>query len=400
MSTDVTQAPDFVAEAQQLAEELRTLRRSIHQHAEIGLDLPKTQQAVLDALSGLDLEITTGQGLSSVVAVLRGAQPGPTVLLRGDMDALPITEANDLEYRSQTDAMHACGHDLHTSGLVGAARLLAAHREQIAGSVIFMFQPGEEGYNGASVMLDEGVLDAAGQRPEAAYAIHVGTGDRGLFMTRPGPMLAGSATVTITLHGKGGHGSTPSSANDPVPALAEIILAAQNRVTRRVNVLDPAVVSITRLWGSDAENVIPEQAGCAGTVRTFSTAAMDLLEEELGRLVRGVAEAHGLRADFEFERGYAVTVNDEQLTSEVEELIRDTFGADRHQQLANPVMGSEDFSFVMQEVPGVYVMLGARPDHIEPGTTYPHSPNVFFDDAVLADQAALMALLAWRHVGR
>lgn len=400
MSTDVTAAPNFVAEAQQLADQLRTLRRSIHQHAEIGLDLPKTQQAVLDALAGLDLEITTGKAISSVVAVLRGAHPGPTVLLRGDMDALPIQEVNDLEYRSQTDAMHACGHDLHTAGLVGAARLLAAHREQIAGSVIFMFQPGEEGYNGASVMLEEGVLDAAGERPEAVYALHVGTGERGMFMTRPGPVLAGSATLRVTLHGKGGHGSTPSAASDPVPALAEIVLAAQNRVTRRVNVSDPAVVSITRLWGSDAENVIPEQAGCAGTVRTFSTETMDLLEADLGRLVHGVAHAHGLTADFEFERGYAVTVNDDQITAAVEELIRDTFGESRFQRVVNPAMGSEDFSFVLQQVPGCYVMLGARPDHVAAGTTYPHSPNVFFDDEVLADQAALMALLAWRHVGR
>src|SRR5699024_6026988 len=177
------------ADAAGLAADLTTLRRAIHREPEIGLDLPRTQAAVLAALADLGLEITTGQALTSVTAVLRGARPGPAVLLRADMDALPIDEPPGLEYAATNGAMHACGHDLHTAALVGAARLLAARRAQIAGSVIFMFQPGEEGYDGAGHMLAEGVLDAAGTRPVAAFALHNGPGEAGMFVTRPGPIL-------------------------------------------------------------------------------------------------------------------------------------------------------------------------------------------------------------------
>ncbi|WP_235738534.1 M20 metallopeptidase family protein [Nocardioides alcanivorans] len=395
-----TGRPDFRSEAKDLHADLVTLRRDLHRNPEVGLDLPRTQQAVLEALDGLDLEISTGKALSSVVAVLRGAAPGPTVLLRGDMDALPIVEEVDLEYRSVNDAMHACGHDLHTAGLVGAARLLAAHRDSVAGSVVFMFQPGEEGYNGAHHMIEEGVLEASGELPEAAYALHVGPGERGLFMTKPGPVLASANNFKVTLTGRGGHASTPASALDPVPAVAELVLALQALVTRRVDVNDPAVLTVTQLGGSEANNVIPDRAWLGGTLRTFSRPTLDLVETELRRLVAGVAAAHGLGAEVEFVREYPVTVNDADVTERVADLIRAEFGEERHLRVPEAHMGSEDFSHVLERVPGSYVFLGCRPDGVPPGSTYPHSAKVAFDDAVLADHAALMAFLAWEHVGK
>lgn len=391
--------PDFRAEAAALLPSLQEFRRDLHQHPEVGLELPRTQAKVLDGLAGLGVEVSTGTALSSVVGVLRGARPGPTVLLRGDMDALPIVEEVDLAHRSTNGAMHACGHDLHTTGLLGAARLLAAHREEMAGAVVFMFQPGEEGWNGASLMLEEGVLQASGQLPERAYAVHVGTGVRGLFMTKPGAILASSTTIEVTLHGRGGHASAPFAALDPVPALAELVLAMQSLVTRKVDVADPAVLTVTKLSAGDANNVIPDRASLGGTLRTFSMATLDRVEEELGRLVEGVAAAHGLTAEMSFRRDYHATVNDEEVTAEVDALIRRVFGPERHSVIPNPNMGSEDFSFVLEQVPGCYVFLGALPDHVAPGTVYPHSPRVEFDDSVLADQAALLAHLAWQHVG-
>lgn len=392
--------PDFRADAHQLVDDLVALRRDLHQHPEVGLDLPRTQQAVLEALAGLDLEIITGESLTSVVAILRGDEPGPTVLLRGDMDALPLSEQVDLPYRSNNGLMHACGHDLHTAGLVGAAHLLAARRDAIAGTVVFMFQPGEEGYDGAGHMLAEGLLEVTGETPEAAYALHVGTGKRGRFMTGIGPVLASANVLKVSLTGRGGHASTPSLALDPVPAVAELVLAMQSLVTRRVNVSDPAVLTITQLGGSDTDNVIPDTAWLAGTLRTFSADTLDLLEESLRTLVDGVAAAHGLTAEFDFKRNYPVTVNDEARTLRVEEIIRAEFGEENHARIDAPYMGSEDFSRVLEKVPGTYVFLGALPDHIEEGSTFPHAPTVAFDDAVLPDQAALLAFLAWEHVGK
>ena len=198
-----------------LAADLTDLRRAIHADPEIGLDLPRTQRKVLDALDGLPLEIGTGASLTSVTAVLRGGKPGKTVLLRGDMDALPVTERTGLDYASKVDGvMHACGHDLHTAMLAGAARLLSARQQEIAGNVIFMFQPGEEGPGGGRIMVEEGVLDAAGERPVAAYALHVASGllPSGLYASRTGTIMAAADTLHVTVKGRGGHGSQPHRA--------------------------------------------------------------------------------------------------------------------------------------------------------------------------------------------
>jgi amidohydrolase len=391
------------AEASVLLPDLVALRRELHRLPEVGFELPRTQAAVLAALEPLvaqGLEVTTGTALGSVTAVLHGAKPGPAVLLRGDMDALAIAEETGLDYASENGAMHACGHDLHMAGLVGAARLLTARREQLAGSVVFMFQPAEEAGGGAAVMIDEGVLDAAGTRVEAAYGIHVWPGVPGEFSTKPGPLMAGGNAFFVRVVGRGGHGSRPHEAVVPVPVLAEIVLALQSYVTRRVSVFDPVVISVTQVSASEVLNVIPDHAELAATVRTLSTESVAQLQADLPALASAIAEAHGCIAESRFEVRYPVTANDADAAESTLSTLADLFGGDRVHRLEHPVMASEDFSFVLQQVPGAFVFLGATPPHIDPADAETnHSPRALFDDAVLADQSVALAALALRHVG-
>lgn len=391
----------FIDDARALRDGLVGLRRDLHRDPEIGLHLPRTQQRILDALEGLGLEIILGAGCTSVTAVLRGGRPGPAVLLRGDMDALPIVEQTGLDYASDNGAMHACGHDLHVAGLVGAARLLAARRDALPGSVVFMFQPGEEGYGGAKVMVEEGVLDAAGERVVAAYGVHVATGAYGLFETKPGVLMAGSNNLDVTVHGRGGHGSQPHTSVDPVPALLEIGTALQAMVTRRFSVFDPVVLSITKLQAGQAYNVIPAQASLGATVRTLSQASVETMIAETKRLADGIAAAHGCTAEVDFRVIYPVTVNDDAEAVFAGEVATDLFGEERFQPWSDPLMGSEDFSFVLEQVPGAFVFLGCTPPERDWETEpWNHSPVVLHDDAVLPDQAALLAELAWRRLHR
>ncbi|MEZ7130491.1 M20 family metallopeptidase [Nonomuraea sp. AD125B] len=388
------------ADAAEIAADLVALRRRLHREPEVGFDLPRTQAAIVEALKPLDLEIRLGERLSSVTAVLRGGRPGPSVLLRADMDALAIHEETGLEFASRNGAMHACGHDLHVAGLVGAARLLAARRSELRGSVVLMFQPGEEAGGGAPLMIEEGVLDAAGQRVEAAYGIHVFPGTPGTFSTRPAALMAGANVLRVRVTGRGGHGSRPHEAVDPVPVLAEIVLAFQTYVTRRVPVFDPVVISVAKLSAGDVLNVIPERAELAGTVRTMSKASSERLAVELPALASRIAEGHGCRAETEFEVVYPVTVNDAECAEGALSTLATAFGDERAQRLESPVMASEDFSFVLDEVPGAFVFLGATPAHIDPERAeMNHSPRAEFDDGVLADQAVALAALALRHVG-
>ncbi|MGB4135188.1 MAG: M20 family metallopeptidase [Microbacterium sp.] len=385
----------LLEDAEAILPELQELRRDLHRNPEVGLDLPWTQQRVLQSLEGLPLEISTGTRTTSITAVLRGGKPGRVVLLRGDMDGLPVREETGLEYASPTGRMHACGHDLHTAGLVGAARLLSARRDEVEGSVIFMFQPGEEGYNGASVMIEEGVLDAAGERPVGSYAIHVGPGPRNLVATRPGTLLAGSSELHITVHGKGGHGSQPQSAAYPVLPLTLIAANLQSMITRRFEVFDPVVISVTQLSAGEAVNVIPPSATLGATVRTMSQAALDALPGFIASLAEGMAAAYGCTAEVDFRTQYIPTVNDAAETEFVIAELRDLLGEDQVVVPPHGMMGSEDFSFVLAEVPGTFISLSATPDDVDLATAaMNHSPHVLFDDQVLAREAAILAELA------
>ncbi len=377
------------------------LRHAIHREPEIGLELPKTQQKVLAALSGLPLEVSTGEGLSSVTAVLRGGKPGPAVLLRGDMDALPITEATGVDYASRHDGvMHACGHDLHVAMLAGAARLLSARRAELPGTVVFMFQPGEEGHFGARQMIDEGVLDAAGDRVAAAYGLHV-TSNRlplGTFSTRPGPMLAAADTIEVTVRGRGGHASQPHRAADPIPAACEIVTALATLVTRRFDVFDPVVITVGSFHSGTTDNVIPDEARFLATARSYSHDARRQLQELVPRLVRDISSAHGLKADVSYAVGYPVTVNDTAEAAFAGATVTALFGAERNELAGNPITGAEDFSYVLEQVPGAFLMLGACPPDRDPETAPSnHSASAMFDDAVLPDGATMLTELALRR---
>ncbi|WP_034088154.1 M20 metallopeptidase family protein [Streptacidiphilus albus] len=399
--TDVARLRESAAALQP---ELVALRRALHQEPEIGMELPLTQAKVLAALEGLPLTITLGKQLSSVTAVLHGAKPGPAVLLRGDMDALPVQEAEGLEYASRIPgAMHACGHDLHTAGLVGAARLLCGLREELAGSVVFMFQPAEEGEGGARVMVEEGVLDAAGERVVAGYALHVAASvlPNGWAATRPGPVMAAADVLRVTMHGRGGHGSSPHLALDPVPAACEAVIALQTMVTRRFDAFDPVVVTVGTFHAGTANNVIPDDAVFSATIRSFSPQSRALVHTEAVRVVRGIAEAHGLAVDAVIEEGYPVTVNDAGEAGFAAETARRVLGADRYIEMPHAVAGSEDFAVVGELVPSAYLMLGACPPGRDLFTApYNHSPEAAFDDSVLADAAALLAGLALGRLAR
>jgi amidohydrolase len=385
-------------DAHALAPELVAIRRRLHQHPEVGLQLPKTQEIVLAELEGLGLEVTTGTSTTSVTAVLRGSGSGPSVLLRGDMDALPITEDTGLDYASQEPgAMHACGHDMHTAMLIGAAKLLTQHKASLAGDVVFMFQPGEEGFEGAAHMLREGVLDAAGQRVSAAYGMHVMANiDRGVFTTRPGTLMAASAALTVTVRGSGGHGSAPHHAKDPVAVAAQLVGDLQTLVTRRFDVFDPVVITIGEFHAGTARTIIPDEAKFDATVRTFSNETQDRVAEEAVRLCHGVAAAYGLEVEATFRREYPATINHAQHAAFVEDVTTETFGSDRFRIMPAPLAGAEDFSRVIQEVPGCYMMLGARVDDAGPSVADNHSPRVRFDESVLPDGALLHSHLALR----
>lgn len=389
-------------EAVAISAEMTELRRSIHAEPEIGLELPRTQRKVLDTLAGLPLEITLGESLSSVTAVLRGGRPGRTVLLRADMDALPVTERTGLDYASRiAGAMHACGHDLHTAMLAGAARLLSARQAELPGNVIFMFQPGEEGPGGGRIMVAEGVLEAAGDKPVAAYALHVASAvlPFGLFASRAGTIMAAADVLRVTVRGRGGHGSQPNLAADPVPVACEIVLALQAMVTRKFDVFDPVVVTVGTFHAGTTDNVIPADAEFAATVRSFSPQAREKVREAALRLVRETAAAHGLAADADYLDGYPVTVNDAAELEFAAQAVTDVHGDGRYVTAPNPLTGAEDFSYVLNEVPGAFVMLGAAPQGVDPfAVPFNHSPEAVFDDAVLPDGTTVYAELALRRL--
>jgi amidohydrolase len=393
-------------DAASIAGELAGLRQAIHAEPEIGLTLPRTQEKVLAALAGLPLEISVGSSLSSVTAVLRGtdgdATDGPVVLLRGDMDALPVTERTGVEYASRIDgAMHACGHDLHTAMLVGAAKLLCARRSGITGSVVFMFQPGEEGYAGARYMIEEGVLDAAGKRPVAAYALHVASSQLpfGVCSTRPGTMMAAAEVLDVTVTGRGGHASQPHTAADPIPVACEIVTALQTLVTRKFDIFDPVVLTVGSFHAGTTDNVIPDQAHFLATVRSFSPAARAHVREAAPALIRDIASAYGLTASAQFTKAYPVTVNDDDEAGFAAGVIAEVLGVERSIPQANPLTGAEDFSYVLERVPGAFVMVGACPPGTDPATApFNHSAEAVFDDSVLSDGAAVHAELALRRL--
>ncbi|HST66603.1 MAG TPA: M20 family metallopeptidase [Mycobacteriales bacterium] len=378
---------DLLAAAVDIQPETVELRRRLHRRPEVGLTLPETQATVLAAIDGLPLRVSTGTAVTSVIGVLEGGRPGPTVLLRGDMDALPMPEDTGLDFASEIPGvMHACGHDTHVAMLVGAATLLSARQADLPGKVIFMWQPGEEGHGGAPIMLDEGVLDAAGTAVDSAFALHITTQHpSGVVGVRTGPAMASSDTIRIVVTGRGGHASNPTVALDPIPVAAAIVQAIQTMVTREVSVFDPAVVTISRIVAGTTDNVIPETAEMLGTMRALSEQTRAQVKEKLHRLVPAIAAGFGASAELEIKEGYPVTVNAEGAADLVHSTTLGLIGPDRALRERDPIMGAEDWSYVLQRVPGAMTWLGACPPGLDPASAPTnHSNRVIFDEDAMA----------------
>ena len=397
-----------IDQAAGLLDDARTVRRDLHRWPEVGLDLPKTKDRVLEALDGLPLDITLHTTTSGIAALLTGDKPGPTVMLRGDMDALPMPEDTGLEYASKVDnVMHACGHDTHVAMLAGAARMLSERKSSIPGRVLFMFQPGEEGYGGAEYMLDEGLLDVpplADGTPSpvsAAYAIHITSSmPAGMIGTKGGSVMASSDTFDITITGKGGHASEPFRTFDPVPVACEVVQAIQAMVTRRFDIFDPTVVTVTRLIAGTAYNVIPEAARIQGTIRAISAKTRSSVHESIQRVADGVASAHGCNAETSVNLGYPVTVNDPPSADFALDVAESIVGDKLIARMPNPVMGAEDFSYVLEKLPGAMVFLGGTPHNKDPRTAAPnHSNRVMFEEDAMTTGMALYSSLALRTLG-
>src|SRR5688500_2256016 len=329
-------------QAQALGPRIVALRRAIHAEPELGLDTPLTLAKVRAELADLPLEWRQGPSCTGAVAMLRGARPGRTVLLRGDMDALPMPEETGLDFASAIPGrMHACGHDTHTAMLAGAARMLAERREEVTGEVRFMFQPGEEGFHCAPFMLEAALLDPL---PEAAFALHIMPNFKhGALLSRPGTLLAAADKLEIAVEGRGGHGSMPHQTRDPVPVACEIVTAIQALVARRFDAAEAVVVTITQLDAGSAHNVIPDHARLRGTIRTLTPERRSQVREALQRLAEGIAAAHECTARVTVTEGFPPTINDERAVALFEAVANDLpDGA--FERLASPIMGAEDFS--------------------------------------------------------
>jgi amidohydrolase len=384
----------WIEDGEALLDDMIDLRRSIHREPELGLHTPKTTAKARAALAGLPLEIREGPSTTGFLAILRGPTNGRTVLLRGDMDALPLHEDTGLEFASLSDgAMHACGHDTHVAMLAGAARALCARRENLAGTVMFMFQPGEEGHHGARFMLDDGLIDPL---PDAAFALHITPNiPTGVFASKAGPLLAAADRFEIKVTGRGGHASQPHDALDPIPVACEIVTAIQAMVTRRVPAFDPVVVTVARITAGTTNNVIPEIAEIEGTIRSFSEHSRRLAHEGLTRLIPNIAVAHGAEARLEITQGFPVTVNDGRASDLARTVVHDLFGEGAWRTMPHPMMGAEDFAYVLKQVPGAMVFLGATPEGGDWRSCCAlHSNRMVLDEAVMARGVAMHCAFA------
>lgn len=386
-------------EARGIANRVIALRRAIHAEPELGLETPKTLAKVRAELADLPLEWREGTSCTGAVAVLNAGKAGRSVLLRGDMDALPMEEETGLEFASTLPGrMHACGHDTHTAMLAGAARLLAARADRLDGEVRFMFQPGEEGFHGARIMLADGLLDPL---PDAAFALHVmPNAPHGTIGSRAGTLLASADMLEIAVTGRGGHASMPHDARDPVPVACEIVLALQAMVTRRFDATDAVVVTVAQMDAGSAHNIIPDRARLKGTIRTLSASNREAVAQAIRRLAEHVAAAHDCVAEVTITEGFPPTVNDPRAVA-LAEAVAGALPEGAFMRLPAPIMGAEDFSYVIAKVPGMMAFLGVA----EAGADWReccgiHSSRMLVDETVLPRGAAFLAGCAARFLER
>lgn len=381
--------------------DLIALRRRLHQHPELALHLPETREVLLEAVSPLGLRVETSDSCSSLAVVVPGAGPGPTVLLRADMDGLPVTELTEVGFSSANGNMHACGHDLHMAGLVGAIHQLCERRDEYQGSVLAIFQPGEEGAGGAELMIAEEILQTTGQKPVASFGVHVLSFARsGMFYCREGAVMGATINFDVEIVGRGGHAAHPHAAQDPVSTAALVVQGIQTFVAQNSSPLDPIVVTVGSMSAGTAANVIPSSALLRVSLRaTSSDTARDAYRKLVG-IASTIAEAYGLRVNAEIGPDLGATVSDKEGADLVRETVRDLYGAERYEELTAPEMISEDFSLFLDETGGAFVLVGASIDgsgsaHLLPTN---HSPEAQFDDGVVPDIANLLAELAIRRL--
>ncbi len=363
------------------------LRRDIHCEPELGFDTEKTAAKVLAALDGLPLDLETGVAQNGIVATLEGEGGGPTVALRADMDALPIQEETGLPFASEIEGkMHACGHDGHTSMLVGAVHVLSGMRDRLGGTIKFVFQPAEEGGGGGKVMVDEGVADDV----SSIFALHLWPGlPFGKVATKAGPIMAAADAFEMEVRGSGGHGAMPHLAADAVVMAAQIVTALQTVVSREVDPVEPAVLTVGEIGAGTAFNIIPEKARIGGTVRTLDPDLRKMMPERIEELARGVAKGMRGDVDLDYTFSYPVTVNDEDAAARALSVADDLFGGDSVLELPNPSMGGEDFAYFLEKVPGAFIWLGVGED-----ASGLHTSRFAFDEDILPRGAALLAALA------
>ena len=370
-----------------VGEMIVALRRDIHCEPELGFDTEKTAGKVLAALDGLPLDIRTGVAQNGVVATLKGEGAGPTVGLRADMDALPILEETGLPFASEVDGtMHACGHDGHTSMLVGAAHALSGMRERMNGTVKFFFQPAEEGGGGGKVMVEEGVADDLA----SIFALHLWPGlPFGKAATKAGPIMAAADAFEMTVRGAGGHGAMPHLTADAITMAAQIVTALQTVVSREVDPVEPAVLTVGEIGAGTAFNIIPETARLGGTVRTLNEDLRRRMPERIEHIARGVAQGMRGDAEIDYEFSYPVTMNDEGAANRALSVIGELFGEENKLELPNPSMGAEDFAFFLQKIPGAFIWLGVGQD-----ISGLHTSTFAFDEEILPLGSALLTALA------
>lgn len=384
---------DLLAEAQTLFPYTRALRRDFHMHPELGHQEIRTAGIVARELQSLGLEVTTGVGKTGVVALLEGARPGPVLLLRADMDALPITEETGAEYASRTPGvMHACGHDAHTAILLTVARLLTGLRSELPGTVKLVFQPAEEGMGGAEGMIADGVLE--NPKPDFTLGLHIWNEQPlGWLGLAAGPVMAGTEIFKLRIRGKGGHGAIPNLAVDPILAGAQVVTALQSIVSRNTPPLQAAVVSVTTFHGGEAFNVIPPQVELTGTIRTFDPEVRAMVLRRFDEIAQGVAGGLGCTVEIEHTRMTPALINDPQAIAAAQRAARRILPESRIETAGPLTMGGEDFAFMMEKVPGAFLFVGSA--NPERGLDYGHHhPKFDFDEAVLPRAAALLAATA------
>ncbi|MGZ3235239.1 MAG: M20 metallopeptidase family protein [Croceibacterium sp.] len=389
----------LLEDARGIAGRITALRRAIHAEPELGLETPRTLAKVRAELADLPLEWREGPSCTGAVAILKGGKEGRSVLLRGDMDALPMDEETGLAFASTLPGrMHACGHDTHTAMLAGAARILAARADELAGEVRFMFQPGEEGFHGARFMLDDGLLDPL---PEAAFALHImPNAPHGMIGSRAGTLLASADMLEIAVVGRGGHASMPHDTRDPVPVACEIVLAMQTMVTRQFDAAEAVVVTVTQMDSGSAHNVIPDRARLKGTIRTLTPDRRAAVREAIHRVAENIAAAHDCTAEVTITEGFPPTVNDARAVT-LAEAVATALPEGAFMHLPAPIMGAEDFSYVIAKVPGMMAFLGVA----EAGADWRHccsihSNRMMVDETVLPRGAAFLAGCATRFLER